>query len=67
MEFPFGKLRRVKKRFGKQWDDHDDWPAHRQPHTVELELDEEATERCEGENVGTTQAENDLRVAVPLN
>jgi hypothetical protein len=38
VKFPFGKLTRVRKRFGASWDDYDDWPAHRQPYTVEWVL-----------------------------
>jgi hypothetical protein len=34
VEFPFGRLSRVRKQFGARWDHHDDWPAHRDPYTV---------------------------------
>ena len=40
VEFPFGKLRRVKRHFGKRWEAVDDWPANRNPYTAEWELDE---------------------------
>ena len=40
VEFPFGKLKRVRRHFGKEWDHIDDWPADRQPYTVAWELDE---------------------------
>jgi len=39
VEFPFGKLQRVKRHFGQWWDEQDDWPANRQPYTVEHETD----------------------------
>ena len=31
VEFPFGKLRRVKRHFSDWWDAIDDWPANRDP------------------------------------
>jgi hypothetical protein len=40
VEFPFGKLRRVKRHFSDWWDAIDDWPANRDPHTIVHELDE---------------------------
>jgi len=40
VEFPFGKLKRVKRHFSKLWDAIDDWPANRDPHTIVHELDE---------------------------
>ena len=40
VKFPFGKLKRVKRRVGQRWDDYDDWPANRQRFTVEWQLDE---------------------------
>src|ERR1017187_7447715 len=40
VEFPLGKLKRVKRHFGKLWDAIDDWPANRDPHTIVHELDE---------------------------
>jgi hypothetical protein len=40
VEFPFGKLKRVKRHFGKVWDAIDDWPANRDPCTIVHELDE---------------------------
>ena len=40
VEFPLGKLKRVRRHFSKEWDCIDDWPANRQPYTVEWELDE---------------------------
>jgi hypothetical protein len=52
VEFPFGKLKRVKKRFGKYWDDYDDWPAHRQPYSVEWELDEAGERLLNGRGKG---------------
>ncbi len=39
VEFPFGKLKRVKRHFSKLWDAIDDWPANRDPHTIVHELD----------------------------
>jgi hypothetical protein len=40
VEFPFGKLKRVKRHFSKLWDAVDDWPANRDPHTIVHEVDE---------------------------
>jgi hypothetical protein len=40
VEFPFGKLKRVKRHFSKLWDAIDDWPADRDPYTIVHELDE---------------------------
>jgi hypothetical protein len=40
-EFPFGKLKRVKRHFGKFWDAIDDWPATRDPYTIVHEVDED--------------------------
>ena len=40
VEFPLGKLKRVRRHFSKEWDAIGDWPADRQPYTVEWELDE---------------------------
>ena len=40
VEFPLGKLMRVKRHFSKLWDAIDDWPANRDPHTIVHELDE---------------------------
>jgi hypothetical protein len=40
VEFPLGKLKRVKPHFSKLWDAIDDWPAKRDPHTIVHELDE---------------------------
>ena len=39
VEFPFGKLVRVRRHFGDWWDAADDWPANRDPYTVEHETD----------------------------
>jgi hypothetical protein len=39
VEFPLGKLKRVKRHFSKLWDAIDDWPANRDPHTIMHELD----------------------------
>jgi hypothetical protein len=36
----FGRLVRVKRSFGANWDSVGDWPANRKPFTVEHELDE---------------------------
>jgi len=41
VEFPFGSLVRVKRRFSQEWDAARDWPANRDPYTVAWELDEE--------------------------
>ena len=35
VEFAGGKLQRVERHFSKSWDVVDDWPANRQPYTVE--------------------------------
>ncbi len=35
VEFPYGTLRRVRRHFGQQWDWDDDWPANRNPYTIE--------------------------------
>jgi hypothetical protein len=43
VEFPLGKLKRVKRHFSKLWDAIDDWPANRDPHTIAHELDEAGT------------------------
>jgi len=40
VEFPFGKLKRVKRHFSNSWDSIDDWPANRDPYTIVHELDE---------------------------
>jgi hypothetical protein len=40
VEFPLGKLKRVKRHFSKLWDAIDDWPANRDPYTIVHELDE---------------------------
>ena len=48
VKFPLGKLKRVKRSFGKYWDDYDDWPADRQRYTVEWELDEAGWKLLEG-------------------
>lgn len=40
VEFPFGKLKRVRRYFSDYWDFVDDWPANRAPYTVEWQLDE---------------------------
>ena len=39
VEFPLGKLKRVKRHFSKLWDAIDDWPLNRDPHTIMHELD----------------------------
>ena len=39
VEFPLGKLKRVKRHLSKLWDAVDDWPANRDPHTIVHELD----------------------------
>jgi hypothetical protein len=40
VEFPFGKLKRVKRHFSKRWDAIGDWPANRDPYTIVHEVDE---------------------------
>jgi len=40
VEFPCGRLRRVRRHFSDYWDSVDDWPANRQGYTVEWELNE---------------------------
>ena len=37
VEFPYGVLKRVKRYFGKQWGLDDDWPANRDPYTIEYQ------------------------------
>jgi hypothetical protein len=39
VDFPLGKLKRVKRRFSKHWRAIDDRPANRDPHTIVHELD----------------------------
>ena len=39
VEFPLGKLKRVKRHFIKLWHAIDDWPANRDPYTIVHELD----------------------------
>ena len=39
VEFPFGKLKRVKRHFSKLWDAIDDWPPNRDPYMIVHELD----------------------------
>jgi hypothetical protein len=48
VEFPFGKLVRVRKSFGEWWDSLHDWPANREPYTVECELSPEGREQLNG-------------------
>lgn len=48
VEFPYGKLVRVRKSFGEWWDSNDDWPAHRRPYRVEWELSPEGREQFFG-------------------
>jgi hypothetical protein len=40
VEFPFGKLKRVRRHFSKLWDAIDDWPANRDLYTIVHEVDE---------------------------
>lgn len=40
VEFPLGKLKRMKRHFSKFWDAIDDWPANRDPYTIVHEMDE---------------------------
>ena len=56
LEFPFGKLKRVKRHFSKWWDSIDDHPAHREPFTVEHELDEEGERQLNGQEGGAEGA-----------
>jgi hypothetical protein len=35
VEFPFGRLMRVKRHFSKWWDTVEYYPANRQPHALE--------------------------------
>jgi hypothetical protein len=39
VEFPFGKLQRVKRDFSQSWELISDWPANRDLYTVEHRLD----------------------------
>jgi hypothetical protein len=48
VEFPYGKLKRVKRHFSKYWDNVDDWPANREPYTVEWQLDEAGDQELNG-------------------
>ena len=48
VEFPFGKLKRVKRRFNKYWEAIDDHPANRAPYTVEWQLDEAGDQLLNG-------------------
>lgn len=48
VEFPFGKLVRVKRHFSQYWDYADDWPANRSPYRVEWELDEASDQQLNG-------------------
>jgi len=48
VEFPFGKLVRVRKSFGRWWDSAHDWPANREPFTVEWELSPKGREELMG-------------------
>jgi hypothetical protein len=59
VEFPLGKLMRVKRHFSKLWDAIDDWPANRDPHTIVHELDEAGTRELHPwawPNTGTANA-----------
>jgi hypothetical protein len=51
VEFPLGKLKRARRHFSKYWDAVDDWPANRDPYTVEWELDGEGWRLLEGEEI----------------
>ena len=48
VEFPFGKLTRVKRHFSQWWDAVDDTPANRHLYTVEYELDELGDQELNG-------------------
>jgi hypothetical protein len=48
VEFPFGKLKRVKRHFSKLWDAVGDTPANRNPYTVEHQLDEAGDQELNG-------------------
>ena len=48
VEFPFGKLKRVKEHFSQWWDAVDDTPANRHLYTVEYELDELGDQELHG-------------------
>ena len=52
MEFPLGKLKQMRRHFGKEWDRIDDWPADRQPYTVAWELDEAGERLLNGSGDG---------------
>jgi hypothetical protein len=49
VEFPFGKLQRVKRDFGQRWELIGDWPADRDPYTVEHRLDQAGGRLLAGE------------------
>lgn len=48
VQFPFGKLKRVKRHLNEWWDSIDDHPANKDPYTVEHELDEEGEQQLNG-------------------
>jgi hypothetical protein len=48
VEFPFGKLKRVKRHFSKLWDAVGDTPANRNYYTVEHQLDEAGDQELNG-------------------
>jgi ribosomal protein L13E len=56
VEFPFGKLKRVKRHFSKWWDSIDDHPANKEPYSVEHELDEEGERQLNGKEGGAEGA-----------
>jgi hypothetical protein len=61
VEFPFGRLVRVKRSFGANWDSVGDWPANRKPFTVEHELDEAGDRLLNGPPAsGSSAAESSL-------
>ena len=60
VEFPFGKLTRIRKSFGQWWDAVDDWPANREPCAVEWELSREGWKQLFG---AESAAEEEWRFA----
>jgi hypothetical protein len=45
VEFPYGTLKRVRRYFGQRWAIDNDWPANRDPYTIEWELNEAGTRK----------------------
>ena len=48
VEFPYGELQREKRWFGEWWDANHDWPANRDPYTIEYRMTEEGARELYG-------------------